>query len=158
MDNKQMERNIANAKLLLEKAMPSRDFELIDELLSPDAPIVRAGFADLYALTGDAIPQKGNFRHWIEAGWKPLSSALTDMTSVATDIVASENTVMMKYRMTALHSDTFAGVPATNKRVEWEEIAVLHYNANGVCTSGWFMCQELSLSQQLGYKFQLNKK
>ncbi len=54
-----------------------------------------------YALTGDAIPQEGNFRrHWIEAGWKPLSSALTDMTSVATDIVASENTVMMKYRMT----------------------------------------------------------
>ena len=40
MDNKQMERNIANAKLLLEKAMPSRDFELIDELLSPDAPII----------------------------------------------------------------------------------------------------------------------
>ena len=40
MDNKQMERNIANAKLLLEKEMPSRDFELIDELLSPDAPII----------------------------------------------------------------------------------------------------------------------
>ncbi len=40
MDNKLMERNIANAKLLLEKAMPSRDFELIDELLSPDAPII----------------------------------------------------------------------------------------------------------------------
>lgn len=40
MDNKLMERNIANAKLLLEKAMPSRDFELIDELLSPDTPIL----------------------------------------------------------------------------------------------------------------------
>lgn len=38
MDNKQMERNIANAKLLLEKAMPSRDFELIDESYSRQTP------------------------------------------------------------------------------------------------------------------------
>lgn len=157
MNSRQTERNIANAKLLLEKAMPSRDFEMIDKLLASDAPIVRTGFADLYALTGDAIPQKDNFRHWIEAGWKPLSSALTDMTSEATDIVASDDTVMMKFRMTALHSCTFAGAPATGKRVKWEEIAVLRYNADGVCTSGWFMCQELSLARQIGYELRLNK-
>ena len=40
MDNNLMERNNANAKFLLEKEMPTRDFELIDELLSPDAPII----------------------------------------------------------------------------------------------------------------------
>ena len=59
------------------------------------------------------------------------------------------------YLMTALHSGTFAGAPPTNKRVHWEEIAVLHFNDEGKCTDGWFMCQELSLASQTGYKLKL---
>ncbi|MET9762712.1 hypothetical protein ABZ016_27345 [Streptomyces sp. NPDC006372] len=68
------QRNIATAKLLLEDAMPNGDFDLVRSLVTPDAPIRRAGFADLYALTGDAIPQSGNFVEWLEAGWKVLSA------------------------------------------------------------------------------------
>lgn len=150
-------RNINNAKRLLEDAMPNQNYELIDQLLSPNAPIVRAGFADLYDLTQDAIPQKGNFKKWIESGWKPLSAALSEQTSEATDIVASDNTVLMKFHMTALHTGTFAGAPATGKRVQWDEITVLHFDAEGKCTSGWFMCQELSLARQIGYTVSLKK-
>ncbi|MFD5951533.1 ester cyclase [Streptomyces collinus] len=148
-------RNLENTLLLLQDAMPKGDFDLIRSLVTPDAPIRRAGFADLYALTGDAIPQSGNFVEWLEAGWKVLSGALTDQTAEARDIVASGNTVMLQYRMTALHSGTFAGAPATGKRVEWEEIGVLHFDDEGKITDLWFMCQELSLAEQIGYKSQL---
>ncbi|EFL29631.1 predicted protein [Streptomyces viridochromogenes DSM 40736] len=33
--------------------------------------------------------------------------------------------------MTALHSGTFAGAPATGKRVKWDEIGVLHFDDPG---------------------------
>ena len=152
-----IEENIKNAKLLLEDAMPNQNYDLMQKLLTPDAKINRAGFADLYEMTGDSIPQKGNFVEWLKAGWKPLSSALTEQTAETTDVVAYENTVIMKYFMTALHSGTFAGAPETNNRVHWEEISVLHFNDEGKCTDGWFMCQELSLARQIGYDFNLKR-
>ncbi|MGW9132920.1 ester cyclase [Streptomyces sp. NPDC055681] len=150
------QRNLDNTLLLLQDAMPNGNFDLIHSLVTPDAPIRRAGFADLYALTGDAIPQSGNFVEWLEAGWKVLSEALTDQTAEARDIVASGNTVMLQYRMTALHSGTFAGAPATGKRVEWDEIGVLHFDDEGKITDLWFMCQELNLARQIGYTSQLS--
>ena len=149
------QQNISNAKLLLEDAMQNQNYELMRQFLTPDATINRAGFADLYNLTADSIPQQGNFIEWLKMGWKPLSSALTEQTAQTTDVIASADTVIMKYRMTALHSGTFAGAPPTNKRVHWEEIAVLHFNDEGKCTDGWFMCQELSLAQQIGYNLNI---
>ncbi|MFC9502034.1 ester cyclase [Streptomyces sp. NPDC057002] len=148
------ERNIATAKQLLEEAMPHLDWDLMRSLVTPDAPITRAGFADLYAATGDGIPQSGNFIEWLESGWKKLSEGLSDKTSRAQDVVASGNTVMMKFHMTALHSGTFAGAPATGRRVEWDEITVLHFNDQGKITDMWYMCQELGLARQIGYQMQ----
>ncbi|MFJ4268645.1 ester cyclase [Paenarthrobacter nicotinovorans] len=149
------ERNIALAKQLLEDAMPSGDFDRIRSLVTKDAKIRRAGFADLYALTGDSIPQRGVFIEWLESGWKVLSSALTDQTAETKDIVASGDTVILQFHMTALHTGTFAGAPATGKRVQWDEISVLHFDEDGIVTDLWFMCQELSLANQIGYSTQL---
>lgn len=145
-------RNIANAKLLLEDAMPNADFDKIRALVTSDAPIKRAGFADLYAITGDAIPQEGNFVEWLEAGWKVLSAALTDQTSETVHVAADGSIVVLQFHMTALHTGPFAGAPATGRRVEWDEIGVLQFNDEGKITSLWFMCQELSLAKQIGYK------
>jgi predicted ester cyclase len=47
-----------------------------------------------------------------------LSAALSDQTSEARDIVGYGDTVVLQFHMTALHSSTFAGAPATGKRVE----------------------------------------
>ncbi|MFF3850616.1 ester cyclase [Streptomyces sp. NPDC002328] len=155
MNDTTAERNIATAKKLLEDAMPSLDWDLMRSLVTADAPITRAGFADIYEATGTDIPQSGNYFEWLESGWKKLSEGLSDKTSKATDVVASGNTVLMKFHMTALHSGTFAGAPATGRRVEWDEITVLHFNDDGKITDMWYMCQELGLAQQIGYKLQL---
>ncbi|MFF2840609.1 ester cyclase [Paenarthrobacter sp. NPDC057981] len=155
MTDAKAHRNIVNAKLLLEDAMPHGNFDQIRSLVTSDAPIRRAGFADLYALTGDDIPQHGNFVEWLEAGWKVLSAALTEQTSETASIVGDGDTVVLQFHMTALHTGTFAGAAATGKRVEWDEVGVLQFNEEGLITSLWFMCQELSLAQQIGYKPQM---
>lgn len=147
------EKNIKNAKLLLEDAMPNQNYELMRQLVTEDSKITRAGFADIYAMTEASIPTSGNFISWLESGWKVLSEGLSDQNSETTDQVASENTVILKYHMTALHSGTFSKAPATNKRVKWDEIAVLHFNDENKIVDMWFMCQELSLARQIGYDF-----
>ncbi|CAL9324386.1 ester cyclase [Streptomyces sp. SudanB66_2053] len=149
------ERNIATAKRLLEDAMPNLNWDLMRSLVTPDAPILRAGFADIYAATGTDIPQSGNFIQWLETGWKKLSQGLNDVTSKTTDVVANGNTVLLSFHMTALHSATFAGAPATGKRVAWDEIGVLHFNDEGKITDMWFMCSEVGLVRQLGYELKL---
>lgn len=151
------ERNKENAIRLLGDAMPNQNYELMAELMTADATIERAGFADIYGATNGDIPPKGNFREWLKAGWEKLSSALTDQTSVVTDIFASESGVMMKFHMTALHTGTFSGAPATGKRVEWDEISLLHFNEEGKITDAWFMCQELNLARQIGYEVALKE-
>ncbi|MFF2190844.1 ester cyclase [Streptomyces sp. NPDC058155] len=155
MNDAVAERNIATAKRLLENAMPNLNWDLMRSLVTPDAPILRAGFADIYAATGTDIPQSGNFILWLETGWKKLSEGLSDVTSKTTDVVANGNTVLLKFHMTALHSDTFAGAPATGKRVAWDEIGVLHFNDEGKITDMWFMCSEVGLVRQLGYELKL---
>lgn len=57
-----------------------------------------------------------------------LSGSLTGQTSQARDIVGYGDTVMLRFHMTAPHSGTFADAPATGKRVEWDEIGVLHFD------------------------------
>jgi hypothetical protein len=155
MTDTSAQRNIDNAKLLLEDAMPNGNFDLMRSLVTEDAPILRAGFADLYALTDDAIPQRGNFIEWLDAGWKVLSGALSDQTADTTSIVGDEHTVVIQYHMTALHTGTFAGAPATGNRVTWDEVGVLHFNSDNKITDLWFMCQELSLAEQIGYRHSL---
>lgn len=154
MNDNTAQRNIATARTLLEDAMPHLDWDLIRSLVTADALITRAGFADLYAATDADIPQSGTFVEWLETGWKKLSEGLSDKTSEATDVVADGNTVLMKFHMTALHSGTFAGAPATGRRVAWDEIAVLHFNDDGKITDMWYMCQELGLAAQIGYRLQ----
>jgi hypothetical protein len=39
--------------------------------------------------------------------------------------------------------------------VEWDEIGVLHFDDVGKITDLWFMRQELSLAEQLGYTTRL---
>ncbi|MFI7639682.1 ester cyclase [Nonomuraea sp. NPDC049400] len=156
MNDTTIQRNMDAARLLLEDAMPNGRFDVIRELVAPEAVTRRAGFANLFQATGDAIPANGNFLEWIEAGWKPLSESLSDQTSEARDIVGHGNTVLLQFHMTALHSGTFAGAPATGKRVEWDENAVLRFNDEGKIVDLWFMCEELSLAQQIGYKLQLS--
>ncbi|MGW7255299.1 ester cyclase [Streptomyces sp. NPDC054834] len=87
---------------------------------------------------------------------KELSAALSDQTFRTRDIAGYGNTVVLQSHMTALHSGTFAGAPATGKRLEWDEIGVLHFDDEGKITDLWFMCQEQSLGEQIGYRMQLS--
>lgn len=151
-----MENNIAKNKevvrTLLVDAMPHGNFDFIKDVVSKDAITQRAGFANLFISQGDAIPPRGNFLEWVEKGWKPLSESLTNQTVEVYDLMGDGNKVLMRYHMTAIHKNTFAGVPATGKKIEWDEIASIEFGEDGKIKSLWFMCEELKLALELGLK------
>ena len=149
------ENNVRTAKELLEVAMPQGDYGAIRSLVTPDCTILRAGFSSIYSLTDDPIPSKGNFIEWLTRGWKVLQEGLSDQTAITTAEAAAGDTVMLRYHMTALHSGTFCGAPATGRRVEWDEVSVLHFTDGGKVSDMWYMCEELSLAHQIGYGISL---
>lgn len=145
------ERNKTIVMELLTEALPNRNIEYIKKVVSPDCITHRTGFAILYEATSDAIPQKGNFLKWVETGWKPLSNALGEQQVKIEHIAGDGNMVMAQYHYSVLHKGTFVGKEATNKHMEWDEVAIIHFGKDGKITDMWYMCEELRLALQLGF-------
>ncbi|WJD60712.1 ester cyclase [Pseudomonas kurunegalensis] len=147
-------RNKENLRALLQDAMPNGRFDQMEALVSPDCITRRAGFASLFVARGDAIPEKGNFLNWLKAGWKPLTDALRFEPVVVSDIVGEGNKAMIHFTMTVTHVGEFVGMPATGKKISWEEIGIARFDDDGKMDELWFMCEELKMALELGLKLQ----
>lgn len=64
--------------------------------------------------------------------------------------------VWVQYHMTAVHRGEFVGVPATDRRVEWDEVAIGRFGTDGKIVDLWFMCEELKMALQLGFTLNQN--
>jgi len=156
MNNAQIIANKAAFRLLIEEAMPEGDIDTIRNLVAKSCTTERAGFANLYDAIGDAIPERGNFLDWIEQGWKPLSEALRGQTVTLQEVIGEGNIVIMRWDYEVQHLGTFAGAPATNKTLFWQEVGIAHFDDKGKIEKMWVMCEELKLASQIGYTLQLN--
>lgn len=148
--------NKEKAIKLLADAMPNNDIKFVKEVVTPEAITHRAGFAALYDATGFPIPKDGNFMDWMKDGWSVLHAALSDQTVEMNHVAENKETgvVMLQYHMTAKHTGNFAGMPATGKRVDWEEIGIVKFSDEGKITDMWYMCEEMHLATELGYKLE----
>lgn len=131
MNDITVNRNKKAVRLLLADAMPNGRFDVIRNLVSPECVTRRAGFANLFSARGDAIPKNGNFLEWIEAGWKPLSEALSDQHVEIHDLIGEGDMVLIRYHMTTVHKGKFVGVPATGRTVGWDEVATVPFGPDG---------------------------
>jgi hypothetical protein len=68
INNTQVARNKETFRRLLEEVMPNGQLDVIRNMVTPECVTLRAGFANLYNAIGDAIPERGNFLSWLEAG------------------------------------------------------------------------------------------
>lgn len=136
---------------LIVNALVNNDIDTVKKIVDPNAVTHRAGFASLYAATGDAIPQDGNFLEWMRDGWDILHGALSDQKVEVEQIVSEKNQVIAHFHYNVLHSGNFTGMPATNKRIEWDEIGIFEFNEQGKIQEMWYMIDELGVAQKLGH-------
>lgn len=137
---------------LLTKALPNNDVDYVQKVITPSTVTHRAGFAALYDATGFPIPKDGNFMDWMKNGWSVLHNALSNQKVEMKHIVAEGNQVIAQFHYYATHNDDFAGMPGTGKRVEWDEVGIFNFNEKGKITEMWYMCEEMKLATEIGYK------
>lgn len=80
-----------------------------------------------------------------------LRAALPDRVDVMEQVIADGDRVGLLFRVTGTHSGNFFGIPATGKKVDVYEVALLRI-VNGQMVEGWYMMDEAELLRQLGAK------
>ena len=66
-------------------------------------------------------------------------------------VIADGDRVGLLFRVTGTHTGNFFGIPATGRRIDVYEVALLRI-VNGQMVEGWYMMDEADLLRQLGAK------
>lgn len=138
----ELARNVAVA-LRFKKMQGTPEMPQVEkEVLAPNYDRVRGGNLHL----------ANNAR---DQGWPHpalyLRAALPDRVDVMEQVIADGDRVGLLFRVTGTHSGNFFGIPATGKRIDVYEVALLRI-VNGQMVEGWYMMDEAELLRQLGAK------
>lgn len=87
------------------------------------------------------------------AGWKAyvelFRASFPDLRLELNDLIATDDTVVLRVTLRGTHTAAFQGIPATNVRVAFPGIA-MHRLKDGRVVEHWGVRDLLSLMQQLG--------
>jgi predicted ester cyclase len=136
----QLERNKAVA-LGFKKAQGTKEEQdVMREVLSPGYKRLRGGMHHLAAnAEGQGFPGTGSF----------LRGAFPDRVDVIEEVIAEGDQVGLLFRMTGTHQGNLFGIPATGKKIDAYEVAILRV-ADGKLVEGWFMADEAAVLKQIG--------
>ena len=128
--------NVTAARRLLEEAFGDGDLSVIDELVAGDFIEHQNG---VQGIGPEAVKLIVRGLH------QSLSEVRFDIEAV----VAGEETVWLRSRVTARNSRPFMGWPATGKPVEIDVFDVFRFSA-GKAIEHWGVADRLGLLEQLG--------
>lgn len=80
-------------------------------------------------------------------GWQ---KAFPDGHMEIKDIIADKDKIWCYWTSTGLHLDTYLGVPATGKQVNYQGVDIWRFTADGKVAEIWAVPDVLSLLRQLG--------
>jgi steroid delta-isomerase-like uncharacterized protein len=109
----------------------------VDEVFDPN---VRAG---------TQMPIEANGPEDIKRVFTTLHEAFPDLHISIEDLIAEGDRVVSRERITGTHRGNYMGMPATGKRVEYNEIVIGRF-ADGRIVETWGVVDVLSLMRQLG--------
>lgn len=135
----ELARNVAVA-LRFKKSQGTPEMPQVEkEVLAPNYDRVRGGNLHLANNARDT--------DFVHPGLY-LRKALPDRVDVIERVIADGDRVGLLFRVTATHTGGFFGVPASGKRLDIHEIALLRLE-NGQMVEGWFMMDEAELLRQM---------
>jgi steroid delta-isomerase-like uncharacterized protein len=83
------------------------------------------------------------------AALKSFHGAFPDLRAEMTHVVAEGSQVVGRFEVTGTHRGSFLGMPATGRKVHYEEIAIVRM-ADGRIAEHWSVADALAIMQQLG--------
>jgi steroid delta-isomerase-like uncharacterized protein len=79
-----------------------------------------------------------------------LMAAFPDLRMVPEDVIVSGDKAVARARVTGTHKGSFAGIPATGKRVDVTLIDIIRFGKDGRACEHWGVVDQLAMMQQLG--------
>ena len=92
-----------------------------------------------------AVKTREDYKGWAQA----LQDGLSGLHVAIDDIIAEDGKAVKRWTASGVHSATFLGIPATNKRVTFSGTTAYRVTANQVVES-WYVYDTFGLLQQLG--------
>ncbi|MFN2502196.1 MAG: ester cyclase [Pyrinomonadaceae bacterium] len=78
-----------------------------------------------------------------------LFAGLSEVNVAIDDLVGEEGKAVKRWTASGLHDKTFAGIPATNKRVSFSGVSIYRMVGDKIAES-WYVYDMFGLLQQLG--------
>jgi predicted ester cyclase len=128
--------NVSAARRLLVEALGDADLSVVDELVADDFVEHQNG---VQGIGPDAVKQLV----------RGLHQSLSEVRYSVEAIVAGEDTVWLRSRVTARNTTPFMGWPATGKEIEIDVFDVLRFSG-GKVIEHWGVADRLGLLEQLG--------
>ncbi len=130
--------NLAIVRRFYEEVWNRRNFEVVNELLSPS-----------HALQGPTIVGSSIGPEAYRRQVSYLLEAYPDLRWTIVDTIADKDKVVAYWTFSGTHKGNFMGVPATNKKVSVEGITI-HHVADGKIMDSYTSWDALGLMKQLG--------
>ncbi len=131
------EQNKALYRRFIDEVIGRKNLGAIDELLAPD-------FVDHNPMPG-LLPN----REGMKQAMSMFLSAFPDMQSDISFFVAEGDLVVGHHTTTGTHQGEFMGIPATGKKVSFDEIHTVRI-VNGKAVEHWGLADDAAMMQQLG--------
>jgi steroid delta-isomerase-like uncharacterized protein len=131
-DNKPLVENF------FDKVINGGDVDAIDELLADD-------FVEHEQIPG--IPEG---REGTKAFFGMTREAFPDLSATIDLMVEEGDKVAVRSTWKATHEGEFLGVPATGNKVEFTNLDIVAFNADGLCAEHWGLADMLTVMQQIG--------
>lgn len=100
---------------------------------------------------------KHNFRAPVSPGLQGykeigtiMNTAFPDVVVTEDALIADENTVVERSHAVATNAGPYMQYPATNKKINWNEIHVYKFNNEGTICEHWIEMSMLELLMQIG--------
>ena len=130
--------NLAIVRRLYEEVWNRRNFEIVNELISPS-----------HALQGPTVFGSSIGPEAYKRQISHLLEAFPDLGQTIVDTIADKDKVVACWTYSGTHKGNFMGVPPTNKRVSVEGITI-HHVADGKIMDSYTSWDALGLMKQLG--------
>lgn len=131
------EQNKALYRKFTDEIIAKKNLAMIDELIAPN-------FVD-----HNPIPGTPATRESMKQGLGMFLKAFPDLQSRNNFLVAEGDLVVGLDTTTVTHQGEFMGIPATNKKIQINEIHIVRI-ANGKAVEHWGLVEEMAMMQQLG--------
>lgn len=131
------EQNVAVIRRLMDEVWNRKQFDVVDELFAPLAPVFESGAA--------LPPGPGGVKEVIRA----FCAAFPDIRVDIDELIDAGDKVALRWRSVGTHLGELQGVPATNRKVTANGMAIYRF-AEGKIVEEWMNTDTLGVLRQLG--------